>query len=269
MTMFRSGVVVVPVMECGRRNHILQPAKPPAQIGMDKVAPHASGQRHRERYPVHPVAGPVGQAQKIERQIPAQAHEHQVDGMRAGVYQPVHPGGTVMDRVESPQPGALVHPPMPPVEADLRTQHGSGQPRPAGQSPGPLVHAGVPGSLQAQRQCRDGQHQEPVRQQTAEEIVADVRPELRAQHLLQSQGKEPLQGYQEYGEQDQAVGEPDGIQGDWRQVMLQRSERFHPKVPGQARWNSAGVRPPRRSGRPAPCGECTASIPTGRRPARS
>jgi hypothetical protein len=49
-------VGVVPVMEGRSGNQYAQPAKPPAQVGMDKKAPHGAHQQDEQRDQVRAIA---------------------------------------------------------------------------------------------------------------------------------------------------------------------------------------------------------------------
>ena len=113
--------------------------------------------------------------------------------MSSSIDQPIHMLSAVVDGVEFPKKGDLVGPAMAPVETNLTDNEGSNQADGEGKSRDALVQAGGQDGMQNPADEGYGEHKKQFWEETAEEVVDEIRGEVRSKDLLRVNGKEPFE----------------------------------------------------------------------------
>ena len=181
-------VGVMPVMEGRGGDEPFQGAEADADIGVNEEGPDRTKDCDEGDGGIDAGAGGLGEAEEVDGGEAEEANEDHVEGMGAGVYEPVEFLSAVMDGVETPEDGMGMQDTVAPVSADVIDEHHEGEPDPER----PEGHCGVEAAgidgAQRMREQRERDGNDGSGDDAVDEVPCDVDADLLAPDLRGTDG---------------------------------------------------------------------------------
>ena len=236
-------IAVVPVVERRSGDEPLERSQAAAHVRVDEEAPQRAEDGDRRHHRVRCPGGGDAEPEQVHGHQSTRPDEHHVDGMGAGVHQPIQVLGAVMHRVEPPQQRAVVGPAVHPVGAGVVDDEGQQQLEPGREGRNGAVEAEGIAAVERRGEHRQRERDDRRGQQRIDEVPTQVDACLGPPYVRRPDREQLLQGH-EHGHEDH---EPDH---EPQRVEEKRFHRSPPRpVPPVAR---TGPRPDLASPRPAP-----------------